>query len=433
VKLRVIILVVIAVFIWGSACGSGLVMFNFQGEVSVDGVPFTGTGYFKFAIVNNLGTVSLWSNDGTSFNGEEPVTSVSVAVNGGVFNVMLGDPNLGMEPINSVIFNHPNQLRLRIWFDDGEHGFQQLVPDRRIVNPQLMGILTGTEDFTIFVDCINGDDRNNGLTTATAKKTIQSAVDILPARLRCNVTVDIADGVYREEVKLFGITAELGKSLILLGDETCFPGAVGEPAVRVTGNDNETTGTRVREFGIWAQKCSNVMIKGIVVDNATRCGVWLALGLYSVDSCKVSENVSGYVAGDNSSVVFCGCVAEQNEKDGFYVVRNSTGSFTKCEAKNNGWGGVGVNILSAATFYESGDFSNNGYRPGPSGSSHNGITVNHNSKCVFSDGYSGEIRNNAEYGLRVRYDAYAEDHTKNAFSGNGISDVQTEKGGHLYF
>ena len=44
----------------------------YQGEVSVSGVPYTGNGYFKFAVVNAAGSTTFWSNDGTSSGGTEP-------------------------------------------------------------------------------------------------------------------------------------------------------------------------------------------------------------------------------------------------------------------------------------------------------------------------------------------------------------------------
>ncbi|OYW69803.1 MAG: hypothetical protein B7Z21_00655, partial [Verrucomicrobiales bacterium 32-60-5] len=39
---------------------------NYQGRIAVSGVNFTGTGQFKFVLVNGAGTQSYWSNDGTS-------------------------------------------------------------------------------------------------------------------------------------------------------------------------------------------------------------------------------------------------------------------------------------------------------------------------------------------------------------------------------
>jgi hypothetical protein len=47
----------------GASISPGVV--SYQGQVSIGGVPFSGTGYFRFAIVDSNGT-SYWSNDAAS-------------------------------------------------------------------------------------------------------------------------------------------------------------------------------------------------------------------------------------------------------------------------------------------------------------------------------------------------------------------------------
>ena len=104
---------------------------NFAGQVAVDGEAFDGEGLFKFAIVNDLGTNTYWSNDGTSTAGSEPTASVSVSVNGGLYSVLLGNSSIqGMNAIDSVVFQQHGDAKLRVWFNDGTNGFQQLTPDR---------------------------------------------------------------------------------------------------------------------------------------------------------------------------------------------------------------------------------------------------------------------------------------------------------------
>ena len=44
-------------------------MVSYQGVVYENGSPFSGAGYFKFAIVDGTGTTTYWSNDGTSSGG----------------------------------------------------------------------------------------------------------------------------------------------------------------------------------------------------------------------------------------------------------------------------------------------------------------------------------------------------------------------------
>ena len=107
---------------------------NYQGRVVVDKTNFTGTGKFKFALVITTGIVTQWSNDGTSSSGSEPTSAVSLQVVNGLYSVLLGDtsiPNM-TQPIPISAFTFSSDIRLRVWFNDGVHGFQLLSPDQRI-------------------------------------------------------------------------------------------------------------------------------------------------------------------------------------------------------------------------------------------------------------------------------------------------------------
>ncbi|MEC8043982.1 MAG: SUMF1/EgtB/PvdO family nonheme iron enzyme [Verrucomicrobiota bacterium] len=86
---------------------------------------------FKFALLNADRNESLWSNDGSSVSGSQPQTSVSVAVNGGLYSLLLGNTAMaGMGAIDPLVFAQHNDAKLRVWFSDGVNGFQQLSPDR---------------------------------------------------------------------------------------------------------------------------------------------------------------------------------------------------------------------------------------------------------------------------------------------------------------
>jgi hypothetical protein len=107
---------------------------NVQGRVTVDGLAFNGIGKFKFALLLSNGRVLLWANDGSAGGSNfEPAGSVDLNVVKGLYSVMLGDTTIpGMTaPINPDIFTNPD-VRLRIWFNDNTHGFQQLLPDQRV-------------------------------------------------------------------------------------------------------------------------------------------------------------------------------------------------------------------------------------------------------------------------------------------------------------
>jgi photosystem II stability/assembly factor-like uncharacterized protein len=106
---------------------------SYQGLLTSSGNKYNGTGQFKFAMVNSAGSVTFWSNDGTSSAGGPPATAVALAVTNGLFNVLLGDtaiPHMSL-PIPANIFTNAD-LRLRIWFSESATGFQQLAPDQRL-------------------------------------------------------------------------------------------------------------------------------------------------------------------------------------------------------------------------------------------------------------------------------------------------------------
>ncbi len=92
-----------------------------------------GSGYTSAPTVTiapppNYSYQTYWSNDGTSVNGSEPATNVTVAVTNGLFTVVLGDTTISnMAAIPVSVFNQQN-LQLQIWFNDGTHGFAALNP-----------------------------------------------------------------------------------------------------------------------------------------------------------------------------------------------------------------------------------------------------------------------------------------------------------------
>lgn len=105
---------------------------NYQGRVAVGTVNFNGSGLFKFALVNAAGTTTFWSNDGTSAAGSEPTDAVTLAVNKGLYSVLLGDDSVThMTPIPNSVFAN-SDVRLRVWFNDGTNASQLLTPDQRL-------------------------------------------------------------------------------------------------------------------------------------------------------------------------------------------------------------------------------------------------------------------------------------------------------------
>jgi len=413
--------------------GSGIycqenVMFNYQGRVKVQGHSFTGTGNFKFAIVNNAGDESLWSNDGTSTGGGEPTASIAISVTDGIFNAMVGDPDEGMSPINRTVFNHPSQIKLRTWFSDGTHGFQQLLPDQKLVNVELLGLRSGTEDFTIYVNGTTGNDENNGLTTDTAKKKIQAAVDVLPERIRSNITIKVAPGVYKEEVLIEGTTVLSGKTLFLKGDETWTPTGGGEPNVRVTGTDNLDVPTITRNYGIRIKNAYGIEVQGFQVDY-TEYGLCFFGGLCTMRKCRVSKNNRGLTV-DSGIIFLYDILATQNEGTpydtgiGILISNNTHAEIFRCKSISNQ--GVGLRAVnhSSVSIVESGEFSNNGSI---------GILVVSFSRVYFAPSYSGEIKDNVGSAINASDYSYVKNYGLNTISGNGAPEVTTATGSATYF
>jgi hypothetical protein len=106
-------------------------MLHHQGRMAVNSQPFDGTGQFKFALVNEDGTQSYWSNNATSTAGSEPTAHLSLTVTRGLYSILLGDT--GMSPLSATALAH-SDVRLRVWFNDGTRGFQRITPDQRLVS-----------------------------------------------------------------------------------------------------------------------------------------------------------------------------------------------------------------------------------------------------------------------------------------------------------
>lgn len=105
---------------------------SYQGRIAVGNSQYNGTGSFKFSIVSGAGTTTYWANDAQATGGGEPGTAVSLTVTNGVYSVLLGDSTIpNMAPIPPAVFGN-NRVFLRVWFNDGSHGFQKLAPDQQI-------------------------------------------------------------------------------------------------------------------------------------------------------------------------------------------------------------------------------------------------------------------------------------------------------------
>ena len=181
----------------------------YQGLVHLGASPYSGQGYFKFAVVNPAGDTSYWSNDGTSSAGGEPASAVTLAVNEGLFSVLLGDTTLpGMpQALTAGAFVQP-QTYLRVWFSTTPSGaFSQLAPDTRIAAvPYALQAQSSVNADTL--DGLHADQLQNDYqnVVVVAKSggdftSVQAAIDSISDASAGNpYQVWIAPGVYQEQV-----------------------------------------------------------------------------------------------------------------------------------------------------------------------------------------------------------------------------------------
>jgi hypothetical protein len=161
------------------------------GAVNAVNILTPGSGYTTTPTVAiapppaNITYTSYWSNDGTSVNGSEPSAAVSVGVTDGLFAVVLGDTTLpNMTAIDASLFAQPN-LQLRIWFNDGAHGFAALNPVQNLT-PTPYASYSANAGSALTA------------TTAASANSVSAAniVGIIPAtQLPANVITNGASGV----------------------------------------------------------------------------------------------------------------------------------------------------------------------------------------------------------------------------------------------
>ncbi|MFZ9938126.1 MAG: tail fiber domain-containing protein [Luteolibacter sp.] len=177
-------LAVFAALVCGPASAALPQVLNHQGRIAVQGVNFDGNGQFKFALVNADGTLSYWSNDGSGVQGGEPTAAVTLSVNKGLYAVLLGNPEVpNMTTIPPSALQHED-VRLRVWFNDGALGFQQITPDQPLAavpyaihaqralaadtfGGHLAGDVTGGQSSTAIADATVTGKRLTGFASGT--------------------------------------------------------------------------------------------------------------------------------------------------------------------------------------------------------------------------------------------------------------------------
>jgi hypothetical protein len=114
-------------FIGCSAMGNTL---PHQGRIMISGSAFEGTGYFKFGLTSSTSAI-VWNHEG----GQGPPSStLPLEVKNGFYSCEIGDSSInGMSPFPANLFEQYPGMKLRIWFDDGQNGLEQLASDQPLL------------------------------------------------------------------------------------------------------------------------------------------------------------------------------------------------------------------------------------------------------------------------------------------------------------
>lgn len=325
--------------------------FSYQGRLNVQGGPFTGTAEFGFAILRkDGGETVLWDSDGFPYN-DPPSSLISLEVDRGLFTVSIGDTSVpNMAPLDAALFQVDKPLFLRTWVSANGHGLQKLNPDSRIHLTDIIGN-DQKGDLVLYVNAATGDDKFSGLNPNHAKASIQGAVAALPAVLRGQTSILIADGTYEgcvtiRSLQLVGPDAtfsvignEANPSLVTLHPGASSCGSVGISILNV-GQTVNIRGLNVTGFSTEGIACqnSNVDIRNCIVANS-----YIGIAVRTNSEAHLEGNTvtsiawDGIFASNNVSLVMRGNTVSNTSRNGLLVQASSSllmdgGSFSNCNS-----------------------------------------------------------------------------------------------------
>ena len=111
--------------------------------------------------------------------------------------------------LNTNISNVSNEINEHTQFDNTEaHTIDNIIGLRDAISNSAMSQTTAT--LTYYVDSVNGNDDNDGLTSVTAFKTIQKSINELPKIINHRVSIQIAQGTYNESITIEGFIGTEG-------------------------------------------------------------------------------------------------------------------------------------------------------------------------------------------------------------------------------
>jgi len=179
-----------------------------------------------------------------------------------------------------------------------------------------------------------GDDTNDGLSWATAKKTISGGL----AAAFGPDEVWVAQGVYTENIAM-------------------------RSGLRLYGGFSGTETTRdQRNWKTYAtildgaakdvvQVGHNAVLDGFTVRNGAR-GVTLMYGDTSIANCVVTGNSTTAIHGSGGATSLTDCTVTNNSYHGLYL-DFGTATVTRCEFRANGWDGINAHLTATLNVTDS--------------------------------------------------------------------------------
>ncbi|MDX1973640.1 MAG: right-handed parallel beta-helix repeat-containing protein [Candidatus Sumerlaeia bacterium] len=269
---------------------------SYQGRLLRNSNLYNGSAEFLFALVveNQDEEEIVWSNDpNASFAPTVTGTPVQLNVNNGNFTSLIGDaiiPN--MSEIEPSVWNQEGKYFLRVWVrTNSGDAFEQLQPDQRITNPRSYG-QEASRNQVIYVNPVTGNDRFSGIRQNRPKKTLESALSTVPASIRKNVTIQLADGVYYESLTIANYMISGPDAGLSIIGNTVNPSAVVFSGASETSPTiiTETLALRVTDLG------GTLRVSGITFDDYVGRSVYVDKnGKVVFENCQFSNDQSNSI------------------------------------------------------------------------------------------------------------------------------------------
>lgn len=167
---------------------------------------------------------------------------------------------------------------------------------------------------SVYYAGVGGNDGNAGTSWGARKLTIQAAVNLATT---AGDTVYVGPGTYRETVTM-GTSGSAGNVISLIGDYTGANTSGTKGVVRITGSNDDLTGTRLQCIVISSK--NYITITGFICDGAANENIGITTGTYiTVDGCFVDANgVNNYVGiwvqGASNNITISRCYIKSGER-----------------------------------------------------------------------------------------------------------------------